>query len=66
MGILRKQFVESVRVLKLTYYERAKEHKNLGKSHEVTLDLLRNVRQSIGFYEFQPILNYLTYWSEDQ
>ena len=67
-GIVRKQFVEPVRVLKWTYHERAKEHyKNLGKNHEVTLDFLKNVKQlDIGFDEFQPILNNLTYWSEDE
>jgi hypothetical protein len=38
-GIVRKQFLEAIRVMKLEYYERAKEHyANLIKDREVTLD----------------------------
>ena len=40
-GIVRKQFLEAIRVMKLEYYGRAKEHyANLIKDREVTLDFL--------------------------
>ncbi|CAB4003152.1 Hypothetical predicted protein [Paramuricea clavata] len=64
-GILRKQFLEAIRVMKLEYYGRAKEHHyvNLTKDHKVTLDFLGNLRGS--FSDYQPILNYLMYWSKE-
>jgi hypothetical protein len=63
-GILRKQFLEAIRVMQLEYYERAKEHyANLIKDREVTLDFLGDLRGS--FSDYQPILNYLMYWSEE-
>ncbi|CAB4034266.1 Hypothetical predicted protein, partial [Paramuricea clavata] len=37
-GIVKKQFFEAIRVMKLEYYGRAKEHANLIKDREVTLD----------------------------
>ncbi|CAB4044380.1 Hypothetical predicted protein, partial [Paramuricea clavata] len=62
-GILRKQFLEVIRVMKLEYYGRAKEHYvNLTNACEVTLDFLGNLR---GFSDYQPILNYLMYWREE-
>ena len=63
-GIVRKQFLEAIRVMKLEYYGRAKEHyANLIKDREVTLDFLGDLKGS--FSVFQAILNYLEYWSED-
>jgi hypothetical protein len=42
-GIVRKQFLEAIRVMKLKYYGRAKEHyANLIKDREVTLDYTIN------------------------
>ena len=62
-GILRKQFLEANRVMKLEYYGRAKEHYvNLIKDCEVTLDFFWNLRGR--FCDYQPILNYLMYCSE--
>ena len=52
-GILRKQFLEAIRVMKLEYYGRAKEHyANLIKDREVTLDFLGNLRGS--FFIINP------------
>ena len=66
-GIVWKQFIEAVRVLKLDYYEHAAEHfKDLGKDHEVTLSFLMNLRQSSDFSDYQEILGYLSYWIDDQ
>ncbi|CAB4013601.1 Hypothetical predicted protein [Paramuricea clavata] len=63
-GIVKKQFLEAIRVMKLEYYERAKEHyANLIKDCEVTLDFLGDLRGS--FSDYEPILNYLMYWSEE-
>ena len=63
-GIVRKQFLEAIRVMKLEYYGRAKEHyANLIKDREVTLDFLGDLRGS--FSDYQSILNYLMYWSEE-
>jgi hypothetical protein len=63
-GIVRKQFLEAIRVMKLKYYGRAKEHyANLIKDREVTLDCLGDLRGS--FSDYQSILNYLMYWSEE-
>jgi uncharacterized protein YktA (UPF0223 family) len=57
-GIVRKQFLEAIRVMKLQYYGRAKEHcANLIKDREVTLDFWGDLRGS--FSGFQAILNYL-------
>ena len=57
-GIVRKQFLEAIRVMKLEYHGRAKEHyANLIKDREVTLDFLGNLRGN--FSGFQAILNYL-------
>jgi hypothetical protein len=63
-GIVRKQFLEAIRVMKLEYYGRAKEHyANLIKDREVTLDFWGDLRGR--FSDYQPILNYLMYWSEE-
>ena len=63
-GTLRRQFIEAVRVLKLPLYERAEKHyQNLERNHEVTLEFLKSLSKD--FDEYQPILNYLMYWSED-
>ncbi|CAB4036375.1 Hypothetical predicted protein [Paramuricea clavata] len=63
-GIVRKQFLEAIRVMKLEYYGCAKEHYvNLIKDREVTLDFLGDLRGSFSYY--QPILNYLMYWREE-
>ena len=44
-GIVRKQFLEAIRVMKLEYYRRAKEHyTNLIKNCEVTLYFWGNLR----------------------
>jgi hypothetical protein len=54
-GIVRKQFLEAIRVMKLEYYGRAKEHyANLIKYCDVTLDFLGDLRGS--FSEYQSIL----------
>ena len=57
-GILRKQFIEAVRVLKLPHYERAEKHcRNLERNREVTLEFLKNLRQIfMSFDRFQPVL----------
>ena len=66
-GIVWKQFIEAVRLLKLDYYEHAAEHfKDLGKDHEVTLSFLMNFRQSSDFSDYQAILGYLSYWIDGQ
>jgi hypothetical protein len=66
-GIVWKQFIEAVRVLKLDYYEHAAEHfKDLGRDHEATLSFLMNLRQSSDFSDYQAILGYLSYWIDDQ
>ncbi|CAB3977891.1 Hypothetical predicted protein [Paramuricea clavata] len=63
--ILRKQFLEAIRVMRLEYYGHATEHyANLKKDCEVTLDFLGDLRGSFSVH--QPILNYLMYWSEEQ
>ncbi|CAB4025477.1 Hypothetical predicted protein [Paramuricea clavata] len=63
-GIVKKQFLEAIRVMKLEYYGRAKEHyANLIKDREVTLDFLGDLRGS--FSDYEPILSYLMYWSEE-
>ena len=59
-GILRKQFIEAVLVLKLPHYKRAEKHcKNLERNREVTLEFLKNLRQTMSLDRFQPVLNYL-------
>ena len=62
-GTLRRQFIEAVRVLKLRKYDRAEKHQNLERNHEVTLEFLKSLSKD--FDEYQSILNYLMYWSED-
>jgi hypothetical protein len=63
-GILRIQFLEAIQVMKFEYYGHAKEHyANLIKDCEVTLDFLGNLRGT--FSDYQPILNYLMYWSKE-
>jgi hypothetical protein len=57
-GIVRKQFLEAIRVMKLEYYGRAKEHyANLIKDRELTTWILGGMRGN--FSGFQAILKYL-------
>jgi cobyric acid synthase len=65
--ILRKLFREGVRVMKLDYHEQVTEHfDNLSNHFETTLDLLKDLKfNSVGFPEYQDVLGYLRYWSEE-
>ncbi len=65
--ILRKLFREGIRVMKLDYHEQVAEHfDNLTNHFETTLDLLRHLKfNSMGFTEYQDVLGYLRYWSEE-
>jgi cobyric acid synthase len=62
--ILRKLFLDGVRVMKLDYHEQVTEHfDNLSNHFETTLDLLKF--NSVGFPEYQDVLGYLRYWSKE-
>ena len=65
--ILRKLFRDGVRVMKLDYHEQVTEHfDNLSNHFETTLDLLKDLKfNSVGFPEYQDVLGYLRYWSEE-
>lgn len=62
-GILWKEFLEALRVTKLSYHEQALIHyTNLTKDHETTLNLLMDLKDGSTLLEHQPIVNYLSYW----
>ena len=66
-GILWKLFNEAIRVQKLDYYEVVREHyENLTKNYERTLEFLKDLRYNSEFFDYQAILGYLYYWSENQ
>ena len=64
--IIWKQFIEAIRFMKLDYHEYATEHfKNLTKDHETALYFLKDLKFNSDFPEYQAILGYLSYWSDD-
>ena len=64
--IVWKQFIEAIRVMKLDYHQYATEHyKNLTKDHETALYFLKDLKLNSDFPEYQAILGYLSYWSDD-
>ena len=66
--ILWKLFSKVIRVMKLDYYEQVTDHfKNLTKDYETTLNLLKHLKfNGAGSSEYQNVLGYLKYWSEEQ
>ena len=65
-GILWKQFTEAIRVMKLDYHEDVTQHfQNLAKDHDATLEFLKKLKFKTDYSEYQPILGYLSYWSEE-
>jgi hypothetical protein len=66
-GILWKLFNEAIRVQKLDYYKVVREHyENLTKNYETTLEFLKDLRYNSECFDYQAILGYLYYWSENQ
>ena len=65
--ILWKLFSEAIRVMKLDYYEQVTHHfKNLTEDYETTLNLLTDLKfNGSGLPEYQSVLGYLRYWSEE-
>ena len=65
--ILWKLFSEAIRVMKLDYYEQVTDHfKNLTKDYETTFNLLTDLKfNGSGLPEYQSVLGYLRYWSEE-
>ena len=67
-----KQFAEAIDVMIVQYVDvyidvqYVTEHfKNLTKNHKTTLDFLKDLKFNSSFPEYQAILGYLGYWSED-
>ena len=57
-----KQFTEAIRVMKLDPHEHVVQHfKNLTKDPE----FLKDLKFNSNFPEYQAILGYLSYWSEE-
>jgi hypothetical protein len=64
--VVWKHFTEAIRVMKLNYHEHATEHfQNLTRNHETTLELLKDLKFKSDISEYQAILGYLSYWSEN-
>ena len=65
-NLVWKQFIEGVRVMKLTYQIGALEHyMSLAKYHEITLNLLMDLKESSDLTEYQSVVHYLSYWIEE-
>ena len=61
-----KQFIEGVRVMKLIYHNGAMNHYMwLKKNHEITLNLLMDLKESSSLTEYQSVVHYLSYWIEE-
>ena len=53
-----KQFIEGVRVMKLTYHIGALKHyMSLTKNHEITLNLLMDLKESSSLTEYQSVVH---------
>ena len=52
--------------MKLSFHEHVIEHfQGLAKNREATLELLMHLKLESDLSDYQPILGYLTYWSEE-
>ena len=61
--ILWKEFLEAIHVMKLTYHKQALIHyTNLRKDHKATIHLLMDLRKGSTLLEYEPVVNYLSYW----
>jgi hypothetical protein len=66
-NIVWKEFLEAIRVMKLTYHTQASiHHTNLWKNYETTLQILMDLRKSSTHLKYEPIVNYLSYWITEQ
>ena len=64
--VVWKHFTEAIRVMKLDYHEHVTKHfENLTKNHETTLEILKDLKFKSDISEYQAILGYLSYWSEE-
>jgi hypothetical protein len=62
-----KEFLEAIRVMKLTYHTQASIHyTNLWKNYETTHQQLMNFRKGSTHLKYEPIVNYLSYWITEQ
>jgi hypothetical protein len=62
-NIVWKEFLEAIRVMKLSYHAQASVHyTNLWKDYNMTLQLLMNIRKGSTPLKYEPIVNYLSYW----
>ena len=60
--ILRKQFIEAARLLKLPHYERAEKHyKNLERSREVNLNVPLQGKNLHGVLSFSIFFSFYRY-----
>ena len=64
--VVWKHFTEAISVMKLHYHEHVTKHfENLTKNHETTLEILKDLTFKSDISEYQAILGYLSYWSEE-
>ena len=64
--LFKKQFTEGIPVMKLDYHEHATKHfENLTRNYETTIEFLKNLKFNSCSSEYQAILGYLSYWSEN-
>ena len=65
-GILRKQFREAIRIMRLIPHEHAVKHfQKLSSNHKITLELLMGLQFKEDMSKYQDILGYLHYWKNE-
>ena len=64
--ILWKEFFEAIRVMNLDYHADVMTHyQALVKDYEATLYLLMSLREDLKLTEYEPVLNYLSFWIKE-